>query len=133
MSIEKEQDVLPRMSARRPKPVVVGLLACVLLTSHAGCSVVMATAERLSFGRGWRLYFEVLTGPATPEQINARFERLIRRMPAQYLWGYNRYKSPPGAQPANHSGRPGNGGSESRDASVNMGRQPDLVPKVPNP
>jgi KDO2-lipid IV(A) lauroyltransferase len=33
----------------------------------------------------------------TPEALNARMEALIRRFPAQYLWGYNRYKRPASA------------------------------------
>jgi KDO2-lipid IV(A) lauroyltransferase len=35
----------------------------------------------------------------TPEQqaraINAAMEKLIARCPAQYIWSYNRYKTPP--------------------------------------
>jgi lauroyl/myristoyl acyltransferase len=30
-------------------------------------------------------------------QINIAMEDLIRRFPQQYLWGYNRYKTPRGA------------------------------------
>jgi KDO2-lipid IV(A) lauroyltransferase len=31
--------------------------------------------------------------------INAAMEDLIRQCPEQYLWGYNRYKVPAGAEP----------------------------------
>jgi KDO2-lipid IV(A) lauroyltransferase len=31
--------------------------------------------------------------------MNRGLERLIRERPAQYLWGYNRYKVPAGAEP----------------------------------
>ena len=31
--------------------------------------------------------------------INRALEQLIRELPEQYLWGYNRYKVPAGAQP----------------------------------
>ena len=31
--------------------------------------------------------------------INREMEQLIRQQPAQYLWGYNRYKHPAGAEP----------------------------------
>jgi hypothetical protein len=31
--------------------------------------------------------------------INREMERMIRACPAQYLWGYNRYKRPAGAPP----------------------------------
>jgi Kdo2-lipid IVA lauroyltransferase/acyltransferase len=33
-------------------------------------------------------------------QINAAMEGLIRQCPAQYLWGYARYKTPPAALPS---------------------------------
>jgi KDO2-lipid IV(A) lauroyltransferase len=29
--------------------------------------------------------------------VNAAMEDMIRRFPEQYLWGYNRYKAPPGS------------------------------------
>jgi KDO2-lipid IV(A) lauroyltransferase len=32
--------------------------------------------------------------------INRAMERLIRQCPGQYLWGYNRYKTPRAADPA---------------------------------
>jgi KDO2-lipid IV(A) lauroyltransferase len=70
------------------------------LTEMTGCTVVLATAERLSLGRGWRLHFELLPDTPTPAVVNARFEGLIRRLPGQYLWGYNRYKLPPGVSEA---------------------------------
>jgi KDO2-lipid IV(A) lauroyltransferase len=38
----------------------------------------------------------------TPEQrtlaINLAMEKLIARCPAQYIWSYNRYKTPPGVE-----------------------------------
>ncbi len=33
------------------------------------------------------------------QQINREIENLIRQCPEQYLWGYNRYKKPRGAEP----------------------------------
>jgi len=33
---------------------------------------------------------------SVPRQINAALERTIRACPAQYLWSYNRYKTPRG-------------------------------------
>jgi KDO2-lipid IV(A) lauroyltransferase len=33
------------------------------------------------------------------QQINNEIEALIRECPSQYLWGYNRYKRPGGAEP----------------------------------
>jgi KDO2-lipid IV(A) lauroyltransferase len=34
-----------------------------------------------------------------PVQLNAALEKLIRQHPEQYLWSYNRYKVPRGANP----------------------------------
>jgi KDO2-lipid IV(A) lauroyltransferase len=31
--------------------------------------------------------------------LNRAVEAVVRRCPAQYLWGYNRYKVPAGAAP----------------------------------
>ena len=56
--------------------------------------------ERLPWGGGWRLRFEPLHETPTPEAVNAAMERLIRDLPEQYLWGYNRYKRPAGAGPS---------------------------------
>ena len=33
------------------------------------------------------------------EELNRELETLIRQCPGQYLWGYNRYKVPSGAEP----------------------------------
>ncbi|MEZ5659351.1 MAG: lysophospholipid acyltransferase family protein [Burkholderiaceae bacterium] len=74
------------------------------LVEMTDCTVVLATAERLSWGRGWRLHFEVLPDLPTPSVVNSRFEGLIRRLPGQYLWGYNRYKLPPGVFAADITG-----------------------------
>jgi KDO2-lipid IV(A) lauroyltransferase len=62
------------------------------LVQQTGAGVVLAVAERLPAGRGWRLHLEAMDEAPTPEALNARMEVLIRRFPAQYLWGYNRYK-----------------------------------------
>jgi KDO2-lipid IV(A) lauroyltransferase len=67
------------------------------LVETTGCSVVICVGERLPGGRGWRMRFEPMHELPTPEAVNKRFEELIRKMPGQYLWAYNRYKRPPGA------------------------------------
>lgn len=67
------------------------------LAQASGAAVVLAVGERLGAGRGWRLRLERLDGPLTPEALNAAMERRILELPAQYLWGYNRYKRPVGA------------------------------------
>jgi KDO2-lipid IV(A) lauroyltransferase len=35
---------------------------------------------------------------ARVEAINRNVEALVRRHPEQYIWGYKRYKCPPGVQ-----------------------------------
>lgn len=60
--------------------------------------LVMVHAERLPRGAGYQLQFEVLpTGNFDERQLNHAVETVVRRCPAQYLWGYNRYKVPAGA------------------------------------
>ncbi|WP_223871650.1 lysophospholipid acyltransferase family protein [Candidatus Dactylopiibacterium carminicum] len=64
--------------------------------------VLLFWGERLP-GRGWRLH---IVPPRRPIEgsleervhaINHELETLILRCPAQYLWAYNRYKTPAGA------------------------------------
>jgi KDO2-lipid IV(A) lauroyltransferase len=63
-------------------------------------AVVMAFAERLPRGRGYRLHLQALPAEDLDEAaLNRAIEALVRRCPAQYLWGYNRYKVPAGAAP----------------------------------
>lgn len=77
------------------------------LAQATGAAVVLAVGERLPRGGGWRLRFEQLHETPTPEAVNAAMERLIRDLPEQYLWGYNRYKRPAGA------GHSGGGGTDT--------------------
>jgi KDO2-lipid IV(A) lauroyltransferase len=62
-------------------------------------------AERLPRGAGFRIHVERLRDALTgdPEHdaaaINRGIERMVLRFPAQYLWGYNRYKAPRGTSP----------------------------------
>jgi Kdo2-lipid IVA lauroyltransferase/acyltransferase len=70
-------------------------------TTHA--SVVMVACKRLPEGSGYELRFTVLSPlSALPElaalELNAAVEAAIAIAPAQYLWTYNRYKVPGGAQ-----------------------------------
>jgi KDO2-lipid IV(A) lauroyltransferase len=66
--------------------------------------VLFVYGERLPNGRGYRIHLRRLEEPFTgdPAQDAARMNRglesLIRECPAQYLWGYNRYKIPAGAE-----------------------------------
>lgn len=75
------------------------------LQQMSGAPIILAYAERLSWGRGYAIHFVAFEGELgeTPEQqaraINAAMEKLIVRCPAQYIWSYNRYKTPPGVTP----------------------------------
>jgi KDO2-lipid IV(A) lauroyltransferase len=69
------------------------------------CTVIFMYAERLPRAEGFHLHF---LAPPEPVEgslaqrvaaINRGVEALIRACPAQYLWSYNRYKQPAGAEP----------------------------------
>ena len=70
------------------------------LVQQTGAAVLLVWGERLPWGRGFRLHFREMTTALSPEldtavvQINQAMEQLIRECPAQYLWGYARYKQP---------------------------------------
>jgi len=80
------------------------------LQQMSDAPLILVYAERLSWGRGFAMRFVAFDQELgeTPTQqaraINAAMERLVARCPAQYIWSYNRYKTPagvkaPGAQP----------------------------------
>jgi Kdo2-lipid IVA lauroyltransferase/acyltransferase len=81
------------------KPAYTMTLAAKLAQSNA-CPVVMVWCERLSLGRGYRVFTQTLALPldstleALVQQINDAVEAAICQLPAQYLWGYARYKTP---------------------------------------
>ena len=72
------------------------------LAAASDARIVFALCERLPAGRGYRLrlvpFDEPLSGDveADTQRLNLALEALIRQCPAQYLWGYNRYKAPAG-------------------------------------
>lgn len=67
--------------------------------------VLFVYGERLAAGQGYRIHLKRLDQPFTGDAahdaalMNRGLETLIRDRPEQYLWGYNRYKVPAGAQP----------------------------------
>ncbi len=67
--------------------------------------VIFVLCERMPGGRGYALTSVPFEGElsgdvdADTAQLTVALEALIRRCPAQYLWGYNRYKTPAGANP----------------------------------
>lgn len=76
------------------------------LSEVAGVTTIFAWAERLPGGRGFHLHLRPSLHPLEGDTetraaaINRELEAQIRENPAQYLWGYNRYKRPSGAPPA---------------------------------
>jgi KDO2-lipid IV(A) lauroyltransferase len=75
-----------------PKLALRGDVACFL-----------AYAKRLPRGAGYtitiRPYPEILPNETPARLLNRALEELVRECPEQYLWGYNRYKTPRGAKP----------------------------------
>jgi KDO2-lipid IV(A) lauroyltransferase len=73
------------------------------LQKQTGAAVIFVFAERLPGGKGYELHFERYPQSDIDEtQLNRAIEGLIRRCPTQYLWSYNRYKVPKGAEPPRH-------------------------------
>ncbi|MDH3459771.1 MAG: lysophospholipid acyltransferase family protein [Burkholderiaceae bacterium] len=73
------------------------------LVQQTGATPLLVWGERLARGRGYIVHVSTLPHalPAGDEAqaecataINRAMETLIRQCPQQYLWGYDRYKSP---------------------------------------
>jgi len=74
------------------------------LMETSGAPVMMCHSERLADGAGYVLHFTPLEFDVTrsiAQQINRELEAMIRSLPEQYLWSYNRYKVPRGVLPPN--------------------------------
>lgn len=75
------------------------------LVQLTGAQIMLVFAERLPYGQGYLQHFLPFneTLPDDPVEaatrINQALESIIRMRPEQYLWGYNRYKAPPGSLP----------------------------------
>jgi len=73
------------------------------LAESTGAQIILAYAERLPGGAGYRGHAEAmpprLEGETATRHLNRALEMLIRRCPEQYLWSYNRYKIPAGVEP----------------------------------
>lgn len=63
-----------------------------------GVECLIAYGERLPWGRGYIVHVRplppALAGESQTRRVNRALETLIRELPGQYLWGYNRYKPP---------------------------------------
>ncbi len=74
------------------------------LARASGAATILAFAERRPHGAGYDLWLapfsaELPEDPAAAARlINQAVEEVIRRKPAQYLWSYNRFKVPKGAE-----------------------------------
>jgi KDO2-lipid IV(A) lauroyltransferase len=81
----------------------------VRLAQTTSTQIVLVWGERLSWGRGYLVHvrpFNHIPGDAlasdpaqAAQQINRAMERLVRECPRQYLWSYDRYKTPRAATP----------------------------------
>jgi KDO2-lipid IV(A) lauroyltransferase len=71
------------------------------LAARPASVCLLAYGERLPGGAGYVLHVRPLPaaepGESGARHMNRALEALIRECPAQYLWGYNRYKRPKGA------------------------------------
>jgi Kdo2-lipid IVA lauroyltransferase/acyltransferase len=86
------------------KPAYTMTLAA-RLAQQTGATLVLVWGERLARGRGYVVHvsrFDEALPAGDDAQaesaaaVNRAMERLIRQRPQQYLWGYDRYKSPRG-------------------------------------
>ena len=74
----------------------------VRLTSRTSAPIVLTWCERLTWGRGYCLHFSrapegVYSGDPgeAVKALNAAIEELVRKCPAQYQWGYRRFRTRP--------------------------------------
>ena len=76
------------------------------LARQTNVATLFVSAERLSLGKGWAIKSRLMTAeyPACPVEastvMNHYFEEMIIAKPHQYMWSYNRYKRPAGAEVA---------------------------------
>lgn len=76
------------------------------LAGRSGATVLVSYAERLTWGRGFRLHFlpcnEAVAGSdplAAATALNAAVEAAIRHCPTQYQWSYKRFRTRPAGSP----------------------------------
>ena len=73
------------------------------LAERDGIQTFLAYARRLPRGRGFEIVVRRLPqkreGESATRRLNRAIEDLVRECPGQYLWAYNRYKTPRGAKP----------------------------------
>jgi KDO2-lipid IV(A) lauroyltransferase len=70
------------------------------LQSITGAPIYVVAAQRNGIGRGYTVRYQAMRKPLSDDieiaaaQLNQAMEDMIKRMPTQYLWGYNRYRTP---------------------------------------
>jgi KDO2-lipid IV(A) lauroyltransferase len=73
------------------------------LAGRDNVACYLAFARRLPAGAGYSIVLRPLPaaepGESATRRLNRALEDLVRECPEQYLWGYNRYKTPQGAPP----------------------------------
>jgi KDO2-lipid IV(A) lauroyltransferase len=73
------------------------------LAARESVATFLAFAKRLPRGAGYAIFLRPLPAARADEsptrRLNRALEDLVRECPEQYLWGYNRYKTPKGAKP----------------------------------
>ena len=102
--------IMPDQDPRRGAGVFVpffGVLANTTtfvsrLAARSGAPVMLAFAERLPGGAGFRLHFRPASEAVrdtdvmvSAEALNLDIERLVRECPEQYLWSYKRFSVRP--------------------------------------
>lgn len=72
------------------------------LAARSGATVLVGYAERLSWGRGYRIHFLPVEASvsgkdelAAATALNQGVETAIRQSPTQYAWNYKRFRSRP--------------------------------------
>lgn len=72
------------------------------LLAKSGATPVVIFAERLAWGRGFRIHYTALPAEVADRDplvaataLNAVIEERVRIVPAQYQWGYKRFRTRP--------------------------------------
>ena len=70
------------------------------LQSITDAPIYIMAAQRNGIGKGYTVRYQAMKEPLSNDieiaaaQLNRAMEDMIRLMPTQYLWGYNRYRTP---------------------------------------
>lgn len=76
------------------------------LAAKSGATVLVSYAERLTWGRGYRLHFLPCDAAiyerdavVAATALNAAVEAAVRQCPSQYQWSYKRFRTRPKGEP----------------------------------